>query len=194
MTSIPAPPKEESGHFHAVRFYEDAQSLARMVASFVADGLMADQPAIVVATPSHYESIADQLRAMSLNVDALLEDGRLIALDAQETLERVMKDGMPNAQLFEDTLTPILDAASRPDRVVRAYGEMVDVLWKGGMEVAAVRLEMLWNQLATTRRFSLLCGYSMGSFYKDAGFRDICDQHTHIVSAAGTAARLKPRS
>ncbi|HVH27432.1 MAG TPA: MEDS domain-containing protein [Vicinamibacterales bacterium] len=187
---------EESGHFHAVRFYEDAQSLARMVASFVADGLIADQPAVIVATPSHLESIANQLRGMSFDVDRLQADGRLITLDAQDTLNRVMNNGMPSVQSFEDTIIPVLDAAAggRDDGVVRAYGEMVDVLWKSGMEVAAVRLEMLWNQLATTRRFSLLCGYSMGSFYKDAGFKDICDQHTHVMSAGGTAAPLRARS
>jgi hypothetical protein len=195
MTSMRAG-TEVSGHFHAVRFYEDAQSLARMVASFIADGLVADQPAIVVATPSHYRTIAERLGAMSFDVDHLLADGRLIVLDAQETLNRVMNDGMPSARLFEDTITPVLDAAAgaRRDCVVRAYGEMVDVLWKSGMEAAAVRLEMLWNQLATTRRFSLLCGYAMGSFYKDAGFKDICDQHTHVVSAGGTAAPLRSRS
>jgi hypothetical protein len=187
---------EESGHFHAVRFYEDAQSLARMVASFVADGLIADQPAVIVATPSHHESIANQLRGMSFDVDRLQADGRLITLDAQDTLNRVMNNGMPSVQSFEDTIVPVLDAAAggRDDCVVRAYGEMVDLLWKSGMEPAAVRLEMLWNQLATTRRFSLLCGYSMGSFYKDAGFKDICDQHTHVMSAGGTAAPLRARS
>jgi DcmR-like sensory protein len=190
MTTIQASP--ESGHFHAVRFYEDAQSLARIVAGFVAEGLIADQPAIVIATPAHFSSIADQLRSMSFDVDTLLKDRRLIALDAQETLNRMMSDGMPHAQLFEDAIVPAFDAAAgtRQDAVVRAYGEMVDVLWKSGLEAAAVRLEMLWNQLAMTRRFSLLCGYSMGSFYKDAGFRDICDQHTHVVSAGGTAAPL----
>ena len=39
--------------FHAVHFYEDAQSLARMVAGFVGAGLVADQPAVLVATASH---------------------------------------------------------------------------------------------------------------------------------------------
>jgi hypothetical protein len=60
---------------------------------------------------------------------------------------------------------------------------MVDVLWQDGLTAAAIRLEMLWNQLAMTHDFSLLCGYSMGSFYKDAGMRDICAQHSHVVPA-----------
>jgi hypothetical protein len=62
------------------------------------------------------------------------------------------------------------------------------VLWKDGQTVAATRLETLWNQLAQTHAFALLCGYSMGSFYKDAAQREICQHHTHIVSDSGDAA------
>jgi hypothetical protein len=66
-------------------------------------------------------------------------------------LATIVVDGIPDAARFDQTMIPILDhvSAGRPDCVVRAYGEMVDVLW---------------NQLANARRFSLLCGYSMGSF------------------------------
>jgi len=68
------------------------------------------------------------------------------------------------------------------------YGQMVDLLWKDGKHDVAIRLEILWNQLANTQRFSLLCGYTVGSFYKDAHFDDVCGQHTHVVAADGTAA------
>jgi len=62
---------------------------------------------------------------------------------------------------------------------------MVDVLWKSGQKEAAIRLEILWNQLANTQAFSLLCGYAMGHFYKDANFQEVCRHHTHVVSADG---------
>jgi hypothetical protein len=39
-----------------------------------------------------------------------------------------------------------------------------------------------------THAFALLCGYSMGNFYKDAAQKDICQHHTHIVSDFGDAA------
>jgi hypothetical protein len=29
-------------------------------------------------------------------------------------------------------------------------------------------------------------GYAVGSFYKDAGVRDICAQHSHIITAERT--------
>jgi hypothetical protein len=67
---------------------------------------------------------------------------------------------------------------------------MVDVLWQNGEGDAAIRLEVLWNELARTKAFSLLCGYSVGHFYKDASFDEICAQHSHIVSADGNANRV----
>jgi DcmR-like sensory protein len=186
-------PGHEAGHFHAVRFYEDAQSLARMVATFVAEGFIEGLPAIIIATPEHRNAIIEKLNAMSFDLKHLKKQDDLIVLDAREMLALFMVDGMPHAQKFEAAMLPVIDRAchDRQDCVIRAYGEMVDVLWKDGMEAAAVRLEMLWNQLANTRKFSLLCGYSMGSFYKDAAFDAICYQHTHVLSVDGAAAPVK---
>jgi DcmR-like sensory protein len=186
-------PAVEAGHFHAVRFYEDAQSLARMVATFVAEGFVESFPAIIIATPDHRNAIMENLNAMSFNLDHLKRRQDLIVLDARDTLALFMVDGMPNADKFESAMLPVIDRAcrDRQDCVIRAYGEMVDVLWKDGMEAAAVRVEMLWNKLANTRKFSLLCGYSMGSFYKDAAFDAICHQHTHVLSIDGAAAPVK---
>ena len=183
----------EAGHFHAVRFYEDAQSLSRMVATFVAEGFIESLPAIIIATPEHLDAIFEKLSAMSFDLDHVKRQGDLIVLDARDTLALFMVDGMPNAEKFEATMLPVIDRVcrGRQDCVIRAYGEMVDVLWKDGCEAAAVRLEMLWNQLANTRKFSLLCGYSMGSFYKDAAFDAICHQHTHVLSIDGAAAPVK---
>jgi hypothetical protein len=185
----------EAGHFHAVRFYEDAQSLAKMVATFVAEGFIGGFPAIVIATPEHRNAIIDKLNAMSFDIGHLKREKDLLVLDARDMLASFMVDGMPHAKKFEAAMLPLIDKVcrNRPECVIRAYGEMVDVLWKDGMEAAAIRLEMLWNQLANTRRFSLLCGYSMGSFYKDAAFDAICGQHTHMLSSEGRTAPVKPR-
>jgi hypothetical protein len=184
----------DSGHFHAVRFYEDAASLARMVAGFLAEGFIAGQPGIVIATPEHRHAVTRQLLIMGFNLDELKSQRQLLVLDANETLATFMVDGMPSARRFQEVMLPVIDAAcsDRTDCVVRAYGEMVDLLWKDGKEAAAIRLEMLWNQLARSRRFSLVCGYSMGSFYKDAAVHDICHQHTHMVAAGGATAPVGP--
>jgi len=182
----------ETGQFHAVRFYESADSLARLVAGFVAEGLISNHPAIIVATPEHRHATSQQLTAMGFDIEDIKARGDLFILDAREMLATFMVEGMPDLERFEESVLPLVDRACRERTgcVVRAYGEMVDVLWKDGMEAAAIRLEMLWNQLAGSRRFSLMCGYSMGSFYKNAGFDDICSQHTHVVSPDGAVSPL----
>lgn len=179
-------------HYHAVRFYEDERSLCRMVTDFIGEGLAARQPAVVIATPAHREEINRGLHALALDVRRLQESHMLLVLDAEETLSTFMKDGVPDPVAFRVTVGGVLDLATagRPNATVRAYGEMVDWLWKQGAADAAIRLEMLWNQLADTRAFSLLCGYSMGNFYKQGAYEDICSQHTHVVSTAGQPLRV----
>jgi hypothetical protein len=179
----------DSAPFHAVRFYEDSRSLARIVAGFITEGLATNEAAIIIATREHRHSILE-MAAKSIDTERLTRRGDLIALDADEALSTFIVDGMPAAKPFEQAVVPLIDRAAggRKDHVVRVYGEMVDVLWKQGREAAAIALEMLGNQLASARRVSILCGYSIGNFYTDAAFGHICREHTHVVSADGVAA------
>lgn len=176
-----------SSHHHAVRFYEDDTSLCRIVAGFLGDGLAAGQPGVVIAVPSHCEGISQGLRALSFDVDRLRHSGDLMLLDAEETLSTFMKDGRPDSAAFRESVGGLLDnvTGGRRSVTVRAFGEMVDCLWRNDAADAAIRLEVLWNELANTRAFSLLCAYSMGNFYKHGAYEDICGQHTHVVSGAG---------
>jgi hypothetical protein len=103
-----------------------------------------------------------------------------------------MVDGLPNGTAFRYHLGQIIGQLmhGRGATAVRAYGEMVDVLWKDGLEAAAIRLEMLWNELASDHDFELLCAYSMGNFYKGAALDEIKGQHSHLTSDAGVHAPL----
>jgi hypothetical protein len=99
-----------------------------------------------------------------------------------------MVGDLPDQRAFEKcvgrTIDDLLQAS--PSTVVRAYGEIVDVLWKKGQPEAAIRLELMWNQLVATRRLALLCGYSMGNFYKQGErFHDVCRMHTEAAGADG---------
>jgi hypothetical protein len=183
----------QAGHFHAVRFYDSKESLVRIVAEFLAEGCVLGQPALVIGTPEHREGILTELGARHFDVGKMQAAGDLFMLDAREMLSMFMVDGMPDAGLFKAAAGDALERVRKPKtECTRAYGEMVDLLWKEGHSVAAVRLEMLWNQLALTEDFKLLCGYSMGNFYKDASIADICDQHSHVVSLDGSPKSTKP--
>jgi DcmR-like sensory protein len=178
--------RSTSGHFHAVRFYENKTSLSRTVSEFLAEGLATGQPALIIATPEHREAVLQDLRARNIDVEKAQAAGDFEVLDARQVLSTFMVDGMPDAALFKQHVPEAIDrlCRGRKDCTIRAYGEMVDVLWQDGLTAAAIKLEMFWNRLAMTHDFSLLCGYAMGSFYKDAGMRDVCDQHSHVVPAA----------
>ena len=180
----PTPLESQSPrHHHAVKFYSDEESLYGTVANFLSEGLTTGQPALVIATPDHRDAICAHLSSRVIDCPKALKDGRLVLLDADDTLDLFMIDGMPDADLFERNVGMFVQQLLTDRRtVIRAYGEMVDVLWKRQMPEAAIKLELLWNKLALKYQFALLCGYSMGNFYKQSKqMEDICAQHSHVV-------------
>jgi hypothetical protein len=185
-------PSSEWRHFHAVRFYDNQESLCRMVADFLGQGVLAGDAGLVIGSSAHNAEILEQLSARKLDVEALRRTGDLLFVDAHEMLTTFMVDGLPDGELFKSEAGKALDRLLRGQagRRVRAYGEMVDLLWKRGNSVGAIKLEVLWNLLAMTHDFSLLCGYAMGNFYKNAGVSEVCEAHTHVVADDGTPVRL----
>ena len=186
----------QGASYHAVRFYENKASLCRLVAEFLGEGLAIGQPALIIGTPEHRAAFADELRARHFDVERLQAAGEVLMLDARTSLATFMVDGIPDGDLFHARTTASIAqlCRGRRDCTIRAYGEMVDLLWKDGESTAAVQLEMLWNRLATTHDFSLLCGYAMGNFYKDASVGDICHHHTHVIASDGSACATLARS
>jgi hypothetical protein len=175
--------------YHAVRFYENEKSLSRIVADFVGDGLADGHPGIVIATPAQRAAIIRALVARSVDVVQLQRSSDLVLLDGNDTLSTFMTNGMPNPDVFMSSMSDVIRKTTqgRTSCTVRIYGQMVDILWKNGKQEAAIRLELLWNQLAASEAFSLLCGYAMGHFYKDVAMDEICRHHTHVISADGEA-------
>lgn len=180
------------GHFHAVQFYTDDASLANIVAGFLAEGFAKGDPAVVIATPKHRAAIEADLRSRLLDVDGLKRLGDLVILDARQTLATFMVDGMPHAATFQHVLGQTMNqlCSGRRNCVIYAYGEMVNVLWKDGLEAAAIRLETLWNELANTHDFKLVCGHSMGNFYKGAAIEEIKGHHSHLFEETSEQATV----
>ena len=174
-------------HYHAVQFYKDEESLASTVAGFLADGFESGEPAIVVATPAHTSTILRELKALGLDTHDLRRVGQLQLLDAQKMLSAFMVNSMPDQLLFRSNVGDVIErmCAARQPCPIRAYGEMVDLLWQQGNENGAIRLEILWNQLASSYEFSLLCGYAVGHFYKEtreSRIEEVRSQHSHVVA------------
>src|SRR5438874_302493 len=134
---IPAEPSR-----HQVQFYETDAFLARAVADFLAKGLRSGEGAIVVATGPHREALLHELASRRLDVQRALRAGRLSLLDAGEVLQEIMPDGELDWPRFQAVVGGAIAAVSgSKDRGVRAFGEMVELLWRAGRRTAALRLE-----------------------------------------------------
>ncbi len=174
-------------HRHAVQFYGSDDSLITTVTGFLSEGMIARQPGVVIATEPHRDAIVAQLATRLIDVEKAQRQGDLVLLDADETLDLFMFGDIPDAIAFDAQVGHLFEQVleGRPTTILRAYGEMVDVLWKRGRMEGAIRLELLWNKLAARFGFALLCGYSMGNFYKQAAlFQEVCRHHTHVLDSA----------
>lgn len=166
------------GAAHAVHFYSDHEGLITRLGDYVAEGIAARETCIVIATPAHRAALERRLRA----ADADIRPKQLIALDAAATLQGFMRSGRPDPELFDATVGTMVRTAAAEPHGMRAYGEMVAVLWACGNAVAALQLEELWNDLLATVRFPLLCAYPSADLHQHAGVGDgieeICVRHT----------------
>jgi signal transduction histidine kinase len=172
---------QAGAHSHAVQFYDSDAYLVGVVSRFLLAGLQAGEPIIVVATPAHRAAFMAQLQ--ELDPELAQSGERITLLDARETLARFMVGDAPDPDAFRSVIADLVGRAERGGRV-RAYGEMVDLLWQDGKGKAAVRLEELWNEAQQTYGFSLLCAYVMGRFYKEGDasrFLEVCQAHTHVI-------------
>jgi hypothetical protein len=168
---------------HLLQVYDTDSVLVDTLASFVSAGLHCGEAVIVIATPLHLKALEDQLDAAGLDLSRAMLDHRFIPLDAEATLARFMINGWPDAELFSAVVTDILNRARGDGRAVRAFGEMVALLWAQGDIAATVRLEHLWNKLCQLQQFSLFCAYPKAGITRDfsESMGDICAAHTQLI-------------
>jgi MEDS: MEthanogen/methylotroph, DcmR Sensory domain len=171
---------------HVVQLYgTDDRLLAQNVGRFLSEGLKRGDGLLVIATPEHRTTLTGALRNESGYSMAVLE-GRLVFLDAKSTLARFMVDGMPDSDLFLAVVGEALRGvrARAVHTGIRAYGEMVGLLWQAGEHDAAIRLEELWNELLRRSEVSLFCAYPidvLGPDFQPAKLDAIFCTHTHLL-------------
>ena len=180
----------DNPHDHIVNFYDDEADFIADVGRFLADGMIADEAVIVVATQAHREAIDASLALSAIDVHDARGRGRYICLDARETLSGFMVEGSPDRDRFMAVVGGLIAQASDRGRRVRAFGEMVALLWEDGNVSGALELEVLWNELAREHRFTLYCAYPMSSIANDdlAAAGRVCDQHSGVVPPASYAS------
>ena len=161
MATRPLLHDQSEGYEHLVQLYgSDDRSLVENVGEFLREGLRRGDGLLVVATAEHNEAFIQYLKTESGYSRATLE-GRLVFRDAAATLALCLVDGKPDQVAFERAVGEAMREVR--ERVghsgLRAYGEMVGILWEEGRVGEAVQLETYWNTLLSVHRFSLFCAY-----------------------------------
>ena len=181
-------------HTHSVQFYADDSFLLDTLSRLMGSALGAGDAGVVIATKEHRTELARRLRARGLDLALAVEQGRYVALDAAETLSQVMVDGWPDEKRFLDVIGGAISraktAAAKQRGRVALFGEMVALLWAEGKTDAALMVEQLWNQIAQSHSFSLICAYPMNKFYREEHreqFQKICDEHSAVLPAESYA-------
>lgn len=187
QTSHAQLPSGQAGtdHGHEVHYYEESGFLIRRVADFLAPGIAAGEAVVMIATPKHADLIEDELRARGADVDQAREAGAFIALDAVDTLKQFMDGDRPDQKRFIGVVGSAIERGRKQAKapIVRAFGEMVAVLWSQGRPKAALALEELWNDLLGHRAFSLMCGYPIDVLTQE-DLTKISERHTAAFAAA----------
>jgi PAS domain S-box-containing protein len=177
---------------HVAYFYQASDSLLQALCDFIGPALGAGNAAIIIATKEHIEGLEQRLTARGLDTHKASQQGRYVALDASETLAKIMLHGMPDGSRFAEIVGGAMDRTrasvktARPE--IAAFGEMVSLLWTEGKIDAAIRLEQLWNELANKHSFSLRCAYPVANFYGEKNAQPlmrVCAEHSAVVLEDG---------
>ena len=170
---------------HVLQIYDEDAPFMDSLQGFVVEGLERGESVIVIATASHRKEMSRRLAMAGHDVEALAADDRYIALSAQETLDKFMVRGAPDVERFRRTIKAVIERARRGGRPVRAFGEMVALLWARGNRAATVQLELYWNDLLRTERFPLFCAYPRVGFTQEitSAIHAVCEAHTRQVAA-----------
>ena len=170
---------------HVVQIYENDNVFIDSLAGFVGGGISAGDSCIVIATQAHLKALEKRLTDFGVHPESLKDD-RYFPLDAEETLSKFMVDGWPNEKLFNETVSSVLSKAGFRKRRIRAFGEMVALLWAQGLNGATVQLEHLWNKFCEEKSFCLFCAYPKSGFTEDINnsFAKICCAHTKMIDGS----------
>ena len=103
--------------------------------------------------------------------------GTYRTLDAGDTVRALTTGGQLDRGAFDRVIGSLIADAGQGERPVRAYGEMVTLLWDAGLVNDAVQLEEMWGSLGLTHSFSLFCSYPARSVTGDGhleAFAEVC--------------------
>jgi PAS domain S-box-containing protein len=171
---------------HVVQLYTDDGFLIDVLSQFIGGALAVGDASLVIATKPHRTELERRLSAYGLDTAKAAMQGRYLTLDATETVPKLMVSGSVDEGRFNDIIGSALSQmrGAAKERRLAVFGELVALLWAEGKPQEAIRVEQLWNDLAKSHSFSLLCGYPITGFNNESHiepFLKMCGQHSGVV-------------
>ena len=174
---------------HNLQVYSSEKILLKGATSFVANAIRAGQCAVVVACEALRRQLLNKLRLLGMDMDAAVQGGQFIGLDVEEIVSLFMLNGMPDAIRFTEFMGGLIAAASHAalgsNPRVAVFAECTAELWGTGKEDAALRVERLWNHLASRHGVNILCAYAVDNFHGEEDCQQIinlCQEHSSVLS------------
>jgi hypothetical protein len=176
---------------HVVQFYDDDEALlVTKVGHFLREGWKANESLVLVGTTKRNLAIADELNSLGVDVAAAVNSGRLLFFDAEDLLGRITSNGQPDWDCFDSEVGATVRRLNDGGSGVRAYGEMVGMLWSRGQKEAALQLEAHWNRLIRSSRLALFCAYPIDVLSHDFdqdGVDAVLCAHTHLMPVSASS-------
>ena len=169
---------------HIVYPYTNESQVAEAVCLFAGAGLRKGEAVLLVMTADHHKPVRERLKDEGFDLQHLEATGQLVCVDAKTLLESFMLDGIIDDLRFVTTIGAMIQKAKASGgkrRSVRAFGEMVDLIWTS-RPTATQHLEELWNQVIEAHSVPLLCAYSLGGSRPAELSESLMACHSHTVT------------
>ena len=171
---------------HIVQLYQDQEFLNRAVCRYARAGLANGEGVMLFPTLTHWNAFRPRLEAEGVDVHAAQERGQLTVGDADEILPRLMRGAMPDPPVFRRVFADVVAQARAGGRYqkVRAWGEMVNILWERGDIAASMNLEDLFDQLNKIVDIVMFCSFLMDNFdgnVHEAMLPRLGMNHSHLI-------------
>jgi len=151
---------------HIAHLYQSEDELIASLTEFIRVGIKRGETCIIITTAEHAFQLEERLSSVNVNLAEARQSGYCKAYDASETMAMFMRNNLPDPKLFADVIGRLVRDALSKNKPVRAFGEMVALLWKDGNQDGVAQLEALWDDLVRNSAISLYCAYPRMYFDK----------------------------
>ena len=171
-------------HNHIVQVCQNVTSQAEILTRYIKEGLLNNEGIIVIARPSLRKTVLSKLDALGFDNQTVKNQGQVRFFDAEFLLSSILIDGTIEEQAFRNLIGIPVQVAQSKFGKVRAFGEMVDILWQRNLQDMAIQLEDLWEDLCTNQGLRFLCTYLLDNLDPndyDSALEKIYKHHKYLM-------------